>query len=70
MFGYQLAEMKEQMRSVFDTQLRMWAGAAFMALAMVSIQYEEIIAPGVDRISDAWGTAATDVGRRISSLTL
>lgn len=63
-------ELKSTLRGLFDRQLRLWAGMAFMALAMASIQYDEIIAPGVGRISDAWNSAATDLGRTLASFTL
>jgi hypothetical protein len=43
---------------------------AFMALAMASIQYDEIIAPGVGRISDAWNSATSDLGRSLAGFTL
>ena len=32
--------------------------------------YEEVIAPDVGRISDAWSNVATDMSRRISIPTL
>jgi hypothetical protein len=44
MFGSVLSDMKEAMRSAFDAQFRVWAGVAIM-LAMVAIQYDEIVAP-------------------------
>jgi hypothetical protein len=70
MFGFDLSEMKQKLRYAWDAQVRVWAGAAFVALAMASIQYEEVIAPGVDRLSDSWSTAATDFSRRLTSFTL
>lgn len=70
MIGVLLSDLKQTLRDAFDAQFRLWAGAVFMALALVSIQYEEIIAPGVNRLSDAWGHAASDVGRRLTSFTL
>lgn len=65
-----MSDTRQKLRGVFDAQFRLWAGAAFMALALVSIQYEEIIAPGVGRLSDAWGSAASDVGRKLTSFSL
>ncbi len=70
MFGIDLNEMKQKLRSVFDGQYRVWAGLAFMLLAMAAIEYDEIIAPEVSRFSDAWGSVATDFSRRLSSFTL
>lgn len=65
-----LDDLKATLRSLGDTQFRLWAGMAFMALAMVSIQYDENIAPSVGRISDAWSSATTDIGRSLASFTL
>ena len=67
---FELGDMKQTLRNVMDGQVRLWAGLAFMALAMVSIQYDEVIAPNVDRLSDGWSMAATDIGRRLTSFTL
>ena len=63
-------DLKATLRSLFDTQFRLWAGMAFMALAMASIQYDEIIAPNVGRITDAWSSATTDLGRSLAGFTL
>ena len=63
-------ELRATLRSLFDRQFRLWAGMAFMALAMASIQYDENIAPGVGRISDAWNAATSDLGRTLASFTL
>lgn len=63
-------ELQTTLRGLLDTQLRLWAGMAFMVLAMASIQYDEIIAPGVGRISDAWNSATSDLGRTLASFTL
>ena len=65
-----IEDLKATLSSLFDTQFRLWAGMAFMVLAMASIQYDEIIAPGVGRISDAWNSATTDLGRTLASFTL
>jgi hypothetical protein len=62
--------LKATLLGHFDAQFRLWAGMAFMVLAMASIQYDERIAPGVGRISDAWNTAASDLGRSLASFTL
>jgi hypothetical protein len=70
MFGFNLSGLGDGVRGLFDAQWRVWAGVGFVALAMVAIEYEEIIAPGVSRISDAWSAAATDLGRRVASLAL
>jgi hypothetical protein len=65
-----LDDVKATLRGLLDKQFRLWAGMAFMVLAITSIQYDEIIAPGVGRISEAWNTAASDLGRTLASFTL
>lgn len=70
MFGLDLNDLREGVRSVFDAQVRIWAGLAFMALAMVAIQYDEIVAPKVHGLSDGIGSVATDMSRRLASFTL
>ncbi len=72
MFGYvlDLSGVKQTMQRAFDAQWRVWGGLAFMALAMVAIQYDEIIAPEVARLSDGWSTTASDFSKRLTSFTL
>lgn len=62
-----IGELKATLRSLGNTQFRFWAGIAFMALALASIQYDEIIVPGVGRISQAWNSAASDFTRSLAS---
>ena len=50
------SDAREAFNNLISTHLRTWIGAAFVALAMLSIQYEEVIAPNVSRISDAWSS--------------
>jgi membrane protease subunit (stomatin/prohibitin family) len=69
-FLFDTTELKQSLRLSFDRQFRRWAGVAFMALAMMSIQYDEVIAPEVNRLSDNWSTVATDFSKRLSSFTL
>jgi len=63
-------DLKATLRRLGDAQVRLWAGMAFMVLAMASIQYDENIAPGVGRISEAWNSATSDLGRTLASFTL
>jgi len=70
MFGSILSDVKQQMRGVWDAQMRIFGGLAFMALAMAAIQYDEIIAPELSRVSDSWSTAATDFSKKLTSFTL
>jgi hypothetical protein len=70
MFGFDVNDVRKALRAALDTQVRVWAGLAFMALAMMAIQYDEIIAPKVHGLSDGFSAAATDMGRRLTSFTL
>jgi hypothetical protein len=63
-------DLRATLGRLFDTQFRLWAGMAFMTMALASIQYDEIIAPGVGRISHAWTSATSDLGRTLASFTL
>lgn len=63
-------DISTTLRRFCDGQVRLWAGMAFMTLALASIQYDEIIAPGVGRITDAWSAASSDLGRTLASFTL
>jgi hypothetical protein len=67
---FDLSDMKQTIQDLLDAQVRLWAGLAFMALAMVSIQYDEVIAPEVNRFSEGWSTVATDFSRKLASFTL
>ncbi len=70
MFGFALSEMKHRAMDRWDRVFRFCLGAAFVVMAAASIQYEEQIAPNVERVSDAWSATATDFSRRLSSFTL
>ena len=60
-------DVRHHIRRLLDAQWVRLAGAAFVALAMVSIEYEEVIAPGLSRVSGAWSTATIDIGRRLAA---
>ncbi|MBI3437364.1 MAG: hypothetical protein HY054_01700 [Proteobacteria bacterium] len=72
MFGFaiDLHDLREHFDSVIAAQARTWMGAAFVAAAMFSIQYEEVLAPHVERISNAWNATTADISRRISGVSL
>lgn len=70
MFASYLNDLRETLRSTFDAQFRVWAGLAFMALAMAAIQYDEVVAPRVHGLSDGFGAIASDMSRKLSSFTL
>lgn len=70
LFGVDLNETRGAIRQFVDTQVRLWAGFAFMALAMLAIQYDEVVAPEVHRLSDGFSSVATDMSRKLTSFTL
>lgn len=70
MFAIHASDLKTKLRQLFDTQFRLWAGGAFMALALVAIQYEEVIAPTLGEITQGFDAMAADFGRKLTSFTL
>ena len=72
MFGFaiDLHDLREHFDDLVAAQARTWMGAAFVAAAMFSIQYEEVFAPHVSRITDVWTSTTSDISRRIASLSL
>jgi hypothetical protein len=72
MFGFaiDLHDLRQTFHGLVAAQARTWMGAAFVAAAMFSIQYEEVLAPHVARISDAWTNTAADINRRIAGFSL
>ena len=70
MFRSHLNDMRQTLQSAFDAQYRVWAGLAFLALAMVAIQYDEVVAPKVHGFSNGFGAIASDMGRKLTSFTL
>lgn len=72
MFGYvfDLSGVKQAMQNAVDVSIRVLGGYAFVVLAAASIQYDEIIAPEVARLSDGWSTTASDFSKRLTSFTL
>jgi hypothetical protein len=63
-------ELQRSVRAVLSEPWNALAGVAFICLAMAAIQYDETIAPQVERISDGWSNAATGVSRKLTSFTL
>ena len=70
MIETKLSDLKQRLRDWRDAQVRFWAGAAFVMLAMASIQYEEVIAPGVSRVNDVLSGATDEFRTKLSSFTL
>lgn len=70
MFAIHASDLKSKLLHLFDTQFRLWAGGAFVALALVAIQYEEVIAPTLGEISQGLDAMASDFGRKLTSFTL
>ena len=46
------------------------AASTFMVLAMVSIQYDEHLAPELNRLNDGFSHVAMDFSKKLSSFTL
>lgn len=61
---------KQRLRAISAHMFHGCAGVAFMLMAMFAIQYEEFVAPELARVTDAWGTAATEAGKRLMSFSL
>jgi hypothetical protein len=72
MFGFaiDLYDLRRALHSLFAAHARTWVGAAFVASAMVSIQYEEMWAPHVARITNVWSSTTADLSRRIANFSL
>lgn len=62
---FSLTAMKQSLSGVTSHTFYAMAGIAFTVLAMFAIQYEENIAPEVARVA----TAATDIGKKLTSLS-
>jgi hypothetical protein len=63
MFGIaiDLYDFKTALRVLFAAQTRAWMGAAFVATALFAIEYEEVVAPHLERVTHAWSTAAAKI---------
>jgi hypothetical protein len=70
MFKIALIELKQNIANMFDAQFRTWAGLAFMILATATIQYDERLAPELNRLNDGFSHAATDFSKKLASFTL
>lgn len=70
MFGSIVSDMRQALHALLGAQARVWGGLAFMAMAMMAIQYDEIIAPEVHRLSDGVSAVASDMRSRLASFTL
>jgi hypothetical protein len=66
MIALDFSDAREALTNVLNNHVRTWMGAAFVALAMLSIQYEEVIAPSVSRIGEAWSSTTA----RLANLNL
>ena len=70
MFKIAFIELKQNLRSAFDTHWRGLAGVAFMVMAMAAIQYDERLAPELTRLNDGFSHVATDFSKKLASFTL
>ncbi|MBL8537644.1 MAG: hypothetical protein JNM59_09615 [Hyphomonadaceae bacterium] len=57
-----LTELKTQSRALLNAQWRVLAGAAFVAVALAAIAYDEAVAPHFDR----WSQIAADFARKVA----
>jgi hypothetical protein len=71
MFGFaiDLHDVRNYVRHLWAAQTGVWAGAAFVVLASLTIHYEEVFAPHMNRISAAWTHTADSFSRVFSSLS-
>ena len=67
---FSIARGMSGLGTLFNAHWRACAGAAFVVLALASIEYDEVLAPEMSRLSTTWSTLTGDFGRRISSFTL
>ncbi|MBX3430438.1 MAG: hypothetical protein KF779_12735 [Hyphomonadaceae bacterium] len=70
MFKIAAIELKQNFRAALDAHWRGLAGLAFMVLAMVSIQYDEHLAPELNRLNDGISHVATNFSNKLASFTL
>jgi hypothetical protein len=68
MLPFDVRELNAQGREFAQGLLRACLGALFVAIAVASIEYQETIAPGLNRLSEGWSTTAADLGRRITGV--
>jgi hypothetical protein len=68
MFG--MRSLRQSLRDTWLHASAAMAGVAFMLLAMAAIQYDEVIAPRFEDLSDGWSDVAAGVGRRLASFSL
>lgn len=64
-----LYDLRAGLRVLLAAQTKTWMGAAFVAAAMFSIQYDEVLAPHVTRITEAWTNTAADLTRKLASFS-
>jgi hypothetical protein len=60
MFGFAIGlhDLRTNLHLLLAAQTRTWMGAAFVATALLAIEYDEMVAPHLDRIAHAWSAAA------------
>ncbi len=70
MFKIALIELQQNFRSVLDAHWRGVAGLAFTVLAMAAIQYDEHLAPELNRLNNGFSHVAMDFSKKLASFTL
>jgi hypothetical protein len=66
---FRLGGVGQMLRRALDAPWRAMAGIAFTVMAMAAIEYDEKIAPGVDRLSSSW-SVVSEFSRKLTSFTL
>lgn len=61
-----LPEWRARWRDVTLTLVSTCLGAVFVAMAVVSIEYDETIAPGLSRLTEGWASTAADLTKRFA----
>ncbi|MBL8530237.1 MAG: hypothetical protein JNK94_00750 [Hyphomonadaceae bacterium] len=65
-----LSDTSDAFRVFIGSQARFWLGAAFVVLALLAIQYEEVIAPEMGRITNSLDAVTADLRTKLSSFAL
>jgi hypothetical protein len=64
MWQIDLHEWRARWRDATHAVLNTCLGAVFVAMAVATIQYEENIAPNLDRLSQGWSSVTADISKR------
>ncbi len=59
-----LIRAKRALRNIADANRFFWMSSAFVVMATAAIQYEEVIAPGVSKLTNGFAGVTTAFKRR------